>query len=139
MVWARPRISCSSCSSSEIRRARSSGETLPIVYLTSAIRFVCIVSVTLQPARRGRFPFRMCVLPSFWCGVDRNINSGRTQLLFGEALGIWWGLHAAEVTGWAAAAAAQDKCLALKVGATGNILPRTSVGVTPEHYTESCS
>lgn len=58
---------------------------------------------------------------------------------YGEALGVWWGLHAAEVTGWAAAAAAQDKCLALKVGATGSIAPKTSLGVTPEHYTEGCS
>lgn len=97
------------------------------------------MSVTLQPARRGLFPFRMRGLPSFWCGAEHNINSGRTQHLFGEALGIWWGLHAAEVTGWAAAAAAQDKCLALKVGVTGNILPKTSVGVNPEHYTEGCS
>lgn len=58
---------------------------------------------------------------------------------FGEVLGVWWATHSVEVTGWAAAAAAQDKCLALKVGATGNILPKPSIGVTPEHYTDGCA
>lgn len=34
---------------------------------------------------------------------------------------------------WAVAAVAQDKCLALKFGATGSIWP-PSIGVTPEHH-----
>lgn len=56
---------------------------------------------------------------------------------FGESLGIWWGVHAAEVTVWASAAIAQDKCLSLKVGATQSLTP-PSVGVSPEHYTDGC-
>lgn len=36
----------------------------------------------------------------------------------GEVLGVWWGSHAAEVSVWSAAAIAQNKCLALKVGVT---------------------
>ncbi|WP_297006681.1 hypothetical protein [uncultured Corynebacterium sp.] len=35
---------------------------------------------------------------------------------------------------WAVAAVAQDKCLALKFGATGSIWP-PSIRVTPEHHT----
>lgn len=56
----------------------------------------------------------------------------------GEALGVWWADNTVNVTIWATAATAQDKCLALKVGATGSINP-PSVGVTPEHYTEGCA
>lgn len=59
---------------------------------------------------------------------------------FGEAIGIWWQSHSAEVAAWAAAASAQDKCLALKIGVTGKVaLNNISVGVTPEHYTEGCN
>ena len=36
------------------------------------------------------------------------------------------------------AVTAQDKCLAIKVGATGSVTP-PSVGVTPEHYTDGCA
>lgn len=56
----------------------------------------------------------------------------------GEALGVWWANNTVNVTVWATAATAQDKCLALKVGATGSVTP-PSVGVTPEHYTEGCA
>lgn len=57
---------------------------------------------------------------------------------FGEALGLWWVDNMMNVTVWATAATAQDKCLALKVGATGSVAP-PSVGITPEHYTEGCA
>ena len=57
---------------------------------------------------------------------------------FGEALGVWWAQNMLNVTLWATGATAQDKCLALKVGATGSVTP-PSLGITPEHYTEGCA
>lgn len=57
---------------------------------------------------------------------------------FGEVLGAWWADNSVNVTLWATAAVAQDKCLALKVGATGSVSP-PSLGVTPEHYTQGCA
>ncbi len=57
---------------------------------------------------------------------------------FGQKLEIWWGSHSALISGWATAAHAKNKCLPLKVLATGNVwLP--SIGVTPEHYSKGCS
>ncbi|MDU0478781.1 hypothetical protein QVA66_05965 [Staphylococcus chromogenes] len=56
---------------------------------------------------------------------------------FGEAIGYWWASNTSDVTVWATAALAQDKCLALKIGATGTVVP-PSVGVSSEHYTDGC-
>ncbi|WP_141758237.1 hypothetical protein [Corynebacterium sp. HMSC068G04] len=56
----------------------------------------------------------------------------------GEVLGVWWGAHASEISAWSAAAIAQNKCLALKVGVTGGWNP-PSIGVSPEHYTNGCA
>ena len=57
---------------------------------------------------------------------------------FGEALGAWWAANSIDIAAWATAATAQDKCLALKVGATGQVAPPT-LGVSSEHYTEGCA
>lgn len=42
--------------------------------------------------------------------------------------------NVAAIGGWAVAAQAQGKCLALKLGVTGNTVPPT-IGVSPEHHT----
>ena len=57
---------------------------------------------------------------------------------FVEALGTWWTNNMVNVTVWATAVAAQDKCLALKVGDTGSVTP-PSVDVPPNHYTDDCA
>ncbi|MBH5297620.1 hypothetical protein [Corynebacterium ulcerans] len=56
---------------------------------------------------------------------------------FGEALGTWWANNSTNITIWATAAVAQNKCLALKVGATGQVTP-PSLGISSEHYTDGC-
>lgn len=56
----------------------------------------------------------------------------------GPALGAWWIQNSLNVTVWATAATAQNKCLALKVGATTTVVP-PSLGVSPEHYTVGCA
>lgn len=42
--------------------------------------------------------------------------------------------NVAAIGGWTVAAQAQGKCLALKLGVTGNTVPPT-IGVSPEHHT----
>lgn len=55
----------------------------------------------------------------------------------GELLGQWWTANASTIALWGTSAVAQNKCLALKVGVTGQVIP-PSLGVTPEHYTNGC-
>lgn len=55
----------------------------------------------------------------------------------GPAVATWVTHNSYNITIWATAAAAQGKCLQLKIGATSTIIP-PNIGVTPEHYTVGC-